>query len=511
MPAWHTSALKGSKAAARLLVALGLAATACASEEGAPVDTRTAAINAPDVTGTGSGKLDVLFMIDNSSGMAPMQQKLVAEVPAIMQTLTNLPAGPPDMHVAVVSSDMGAPGDSVGKIGCTPTGDYGVFQTRPRGACTGSTLTPGATFISSAPGDSNYTAANLSDVLACILPLGDGGCQFVHPLAAIAHALGADGTPMPDGNVGFLRPDAMLAIIILTHQDDCSASSPITALYSLNNGPDNLINSFGPLTTYRCNEFGHLCLDPRGDKPDAFVPPPESTLKDVQGTPSAPTLDLVQCQSNETGGLLTSVTTFVDDIRALKADPDHQIVVSAIVAPPSPYTVAWVPMSDVQDAAGQLLPQVEHSCGAANGDDVNSEATELPTDGSFGDPGVRLTQFVQAFGENGVTASVCDASYASIVGPLVALIGENAPVAGVTGTAGADGGDGGVVGGGSGVSGRGGSSGSLAGLGAASGHGATGLHAGCSVAAPAPAGSGVAVLLVALAALRRRAKRPAKT
>ena len=40
---------------------------------------------------------------------------------------------------------------------------------------------------------------------------------------------------------------------------------------------------------------------------------------------------------------------------------------------------------------------IEHSCGAAGGDDVNPEATMNPTDGSFGDPGVRIAQFVNAF------------------------------------------------------------------------------------------------------------------
>ena len=72
--------------------------------------------------------------------------------------------------------------------------------------------------------------------------------------------------------------------------------------------------------------------------------PPLNPPSDAQGTPSMPTLDLTDCQDNDQGtGLLTPVSTFVSQIKALKADPDHQIIVSSISAPPTPYAVAWFP------------------------------------------------------------------------------------------------------------------------------------------------------------------------
>ncbi len=45
-----------------------------------------------------------------------------------MQVLQKLPNGLPNVHIAVVSSDMGAPGDSISSIGCTQYGDDGDFQ-----------------------------------------------------------------------------------------------------------------------------------------------------------------------------------------------------------------------------------------------------------------------------------------------------------------------------------------------------------------------------------------------
>jgi hypothetical protein len=140
------------------------------------------------------------------------------------------------------------------------------------------------------------------------------------------------------------------------------------------------------------------------------------------GTAAAPTLDLTDCTSNDTNGLLTPVSQFISDLRSLKPDPDHQIMVAGIIAPAAPYTVAWVPESGGQNTQpGELWPQILHSCGAKGAVDVNPESTMNPTDGSFGDPAVRLTQFVNAFPQSALT-SICDASYAPAMQAIAAKI-----------------------------------------------------------------------------------------
>jgi hypothetical protein len=103
---------------------------------------------------------------------------------------------------------------------------------------------------------------------------------------------------------------------------------------------------------------------------------------------------------------------------------DNQILVAAITGPVSPYTVSWVTPSGGQNTQpGELWPQIEHSCGAPGGDDVNPMATMNPTDGSFADPGVRIAQFVTSFQDN-VLASVCDASYASSMTAIATKLGQ---------------------------------------------------------------------------------------
>ena len=114
--------------------------------------------------------------------------------PILMQRLED-PPGLADLHLAVVSTDMGAGDGSI--AGCDANGGKnGVFQFAPRGGCGASGLEPGATYISNVGGVKNYTG-KIEDVIACIAPLGESGCGFEHPLAAAARALGADGRARP--------------------------------------------------------------------------------------------------------------------------------------------------------------------------------------------------------------------------------------------------------------------------------------------------------------------------
>ncbi len=367
----------------------------------------------------GAGGVDILFMIDNSSSMTSMQQKLVAQIPTFLTSLQSADRPLSDFHIAVISSDLGAPGDSTSSIACTRAGDQGVFQSQPRGDCQDSGLAPGATYLSNVGGVANYTG-QLTDVLGCITPLGANGCGFEHQLASVARALGADGQPAPAANAGFLRQDAELAIFLLTNEDDCSAPDD-TTLYSLNGQDQNLRNSLGPIDNYRCNQFGHLCRNPAGADPTARIMPPLNPPAAAQGS-GTPSLALVDCASNDTSsGLLTPISKLVAEIKALKADPSR-ITVGALVAPATPYTVAWSPAAGGNNAAGELWPEIEHSCGPQG--DVNPLATEVTTDGSFGDPAVRITQWVQAFGDNGVLGSICD-DYGLTMGSMAGKVLAN--------------------------------------------------------------------------------------
>ena len=363
-------------------------------------------------------KLDLLFMIDDSSSMDKMQTKLKEQLPLFMQVLQNAPGGLPDIHIAVVSSDMGIPSDAT-IPSCTRYGDQGMFRASAQDACLATTLAPGATFLSSSGGISNFTGS-ISDVFQCIALLGASGCGFENQLASIDRALGADGQgPAPTQNASFLRDDAILAIVLLTNEDDCSAPSD-TRIYSENGSPESLANPLGPITNgYRCNRYGHLCTDPKTG--GTGVMPPLTPPAGATGNP--PIVDLTHCESNDSdSGMLTPVSKFISDIRHLKQDPDNQILVAAIMAPPAPYAVTWAP-GKTSSGSTEQWPLVMHSCGAAGGDDMNPAATDLVSDGSFGDPGVRITQFLNGFSDS-VAASICAPSYANALTAIATRINQ---------------------------------------------------------------------------------------
>src|SRR5262249_43123977 len=52
-------------------------------------------------------QLDLLFMIDNSNSMASAQANLKANFSSFMSVLKGIDGGLPDLHLAVVTSDMG--------------------------------------------------------------------------------------------------------------------------------------------------------------------------------------------------------------------------------------------------------------------------------------------------------------------------------------------------------------------------------------------------------------------
>ena len=430
------SAQKSSRSRAwRVLRWAGLAGAvpalwACTSRTLEPgIITPTATLTAT-VTQKINNNIDILFMIDNSSSMTSMQQKLLAQLPTFIQVLQMLPNGLPNVHIAVVSSDMGAPGDSTNSISCTTYGDDGAFQSAPRGSCTSTTLSNGSNFISDVDGMTNFTDP-IEKVFQCIGLLGATGCGFEHQLASIDRALGGGGKAPPDSNANFLRDNAYLGIVLLTNEDDCSAP-PNTQLFSLNGQQQGTMNPLGPIANYRCNQFGHLCKDANGNMGAPPLAPPG-------GGGAAPMETFTDGTANESGNpqqqTLTPVKNFVDDIRGLKPnDPDNQILVAAITAPPDPYTVEWVPpASPPPGTSGQLWPQVMHSCGAKGGDDVNPNPAETTTDGSFGDPGVRITEFVKSF-PNYFLSSICDPSYAQAMTAIATKLGALLKPNCITGT-----------------------------------------------------------------------------
>ena len=428
--------------------AIGLPAVwACTSHRLADPTTSTTVIDEHSFRQSVNHKLDILFMVDDSSSMAPLQAKMAAQFPAFMQALVDTGTGQlPDLHAAVVSQSMGGGAwSNVNQCnsGSHPGDDQAKFQQGPGGAGSGTCpmLHSGETYLKSGDGTSanppNYDG-DVGTVFRCMAMLGDQGCGFEAQFEAVYYALAKASDPKDPDNGGFLRDDAILAIVMLTNEDDCSVA-PNSLL--LDPGVDSATDptGLGALQSYRCNEFGHLC---DGQPPPHGYDFSSMTFNLAPGTfrtasgPGSGGVMLSGCVSEEgmgkTDPLLTApngshdpsmghlwptVSNLTTLVLGLKQDP-NDILVAAIAAPTtddagnSLYRVMAQPNPAAND---ELDPVVDHSC---------AQASSTGGDDEYGDPAVRIKQWVDSFGANGVFYPICASDYSKAMAGIAARIHE---------------------------------------------------------------------------------------
>lgn len=184
-----------------------------------------------------SSAVDLLFLIDDSGSMTEEQASVVEELPRLIGALASgrHPSGGgtfapvESIRVGVISTDMGT-GPEVSSF-CTDFGDDGVLLT----SGDPSDPTCSATYPSWL--ELGPDPDGLAQDASCVVnALGTSGCGFEQQLDAILKALAPSTSGITfagrtvghgDGhNAGFVREDALLAIVALTDEDDCSALDP---------------------------------------------------------------------------------------------------------------------------------------------------------------------------------------------------------------------------------------------------------------------------------------------
>ena len=165
----------------------------------------------------------------------------------------------PDVRIGVISADLGA-GSYAGVPGCTQGGDGAKLQSTPRVA---GCIPPKNPWIAYTQGVTNIDNPAVKDpiervgkALECIANLGASGCQFSQPLEAARRAL----DPKLNLNPGFVRKNTFLYLLFITAGDDCSAAKP----QLFDPAQTKLTDPLGPLSPYRCFEFGVTCDCPGG-------------------------------------------------------------------------------------------------------------------------------------------------------------------------------------------------------------------------------------------------------
>jgi hypothetical protein len=201
-------------------------------------------------------KIDLLFVVDNSNSMQEEQAALRSQFPMLISLLLSNTAigggedvvpGAQDIHLGVVSSDMGAVGIP-GIDGCVGLGDDGLLNgisSLDATGCSAATFAP--PFLSYVAGSGD--AAQLATDLGCVSTLGLDGCGFEQQLESMLKAVwpgddgritfladpatgfgatGQAGPSFPNGD--FVRHDggdevSVLAVVMVTDEEDCSSSN----------------------------------------------------------------------------------------------------------------------------------------------------------------------------------------------------------------------------------------------------------------------------------------------
>jgi len=216
-----------------------------------------------EIAVTNIDKVDLLFMVDNSGSMREEQASLREQFPKIISVLTTgmrsngMPFPPAkDLHLGVVSSDMGLVGIQGIEKCRTDGGDDGIMLNTPSPDVAGCQASY-PRFLAYVAGVNDE--AQTSTDFQCIASLGTDGCGFEQQLEAVLKALwpsididpmtgeprqpnrieflgdangfGKEGHGDTD-NAGFLRNNpaeglSLIAIIMVTDEEDCSSRNTI--------------------------------------------------------------------------------------------------------------------------------------------------------------------------------------------------------------------------------------------------------------------------------------------
>ncbi|MBC8074026.1 MAG: hypothetical protein IAG13_37245, partial [Deltaproteobacteria bacterium] len=206
----------------------------------------------------GPRKVDVLFVVDDSSSMADEAALLARNAAPFGHVLTAPDVGV-DVRVAVTRGGARECGGELGAlldITCRQRGEEFRTDVPSDGApaadvradgceasCTldafGGPLPPpslvdipesaGPPWLAELHGQpSGLSRAPLADSLACLLPVGIGGCEQESPLsamlAAIARSLDAE-----DPAYGWMREDASFFGVLITDEDEIDPQLPLIA------------------------------------------------------------------------------------------------------------------------------------------------------------------------------------------------------------------------------------------------------------------------------------------
>lgn len=340
--------------------------------------------------------IDLLLVLDDSASMEEEQALLVGALPGLVRELVEPPDddldGHPDwlpvpsLHVGIITTNLGAAGYPVptceGGIAGPSHGDDGLLRTRSTRAGCEVAYPPVLSF-----GAGDDVDAFVQD-LGCIASVGTDGCGYEQPLEAMLRALspraptsytgpGYEPPTFWDGsyghgdvaNAGLVRDDSLLAVIVVTDEEDCSVQD--TGL-------------FDPASTAYTADLNLRCFS----YPAAQHP----------------------------------IERYVAGLTALRADRPDLLALAVIAGVPPDATV---PLPTPADYAGLLLhPAMEERI-----DTTSMSLVPACTAAGVGiaSPARRLVRTAMSLGEGRSTVqSICQADFSPALAPVTRLFARRA-------------------------------------------------------------------------------------
>jgi hypothetical protein len=328
------------------------------------------------VARAGTDQVDLLIVVDRSASMLEELHSLSRELPKLAKALTAgdlngdgtqdiLPVQ--SLRVGITSSDLGAANSEVPS--CAGFGDNANLYPAPDGK-------PYFEYTAGAPD------AAFADLTTLLTSLDTDGCGFEQPFEATLAALSGEAPyadvsktwPAPEPT-DFLRERSVLAVLLVTDEDDCSALPPQEI-------------------------FRRSTQDPRYLLPDG----------QREGLN-------VRCALHEADDTsLRSVDEFVARLKALRADVKARLVFGAfagVPASPTKTPAEWLEdpaMANVVEGdPASDLSTLRAACARTSGDG--------PLQGqgvtTFATPARRIVRAAAAFGARGVVQSICNEDLAT--------------------------------------------------------------------------------------------------
>ncbi len=370
--------------------------------------------------------VDILFVIDNSGSMGEEQGLLADNFPAFINVLED-PEVAANYRIGVTTTDNGNPfcgstGPEAGKLqlsSCRQRQQEFVFSGIPMADATAVACTdvcdletidiePTITEFDDEPsvrpwlenieGKTNLADENVTTVEAfqCFGPQGIAGCGFESHLESMYKAL-LRAQQSGEDQYGFLRSNAILSIVIVTDEVDCSYNNAFSSIFQPDSAGGNEVFWSNPEdmqpTSALCWNAGVVC-EGTGNPYTSC----RSSNKDIDGNIDVSDSDAVLHP-------LGRYTDFVQQLEVAKQQitPSQEVLVALIGGVPANGELTY---SNSPDTDGfQRDFGIGPGCTYDDGDPATPLGTAVPP--------VRMKEFAEAFqvGDESNVYSICQPEY----------------------------------------------------------------------------------------------------